>query len=389
MPRQSRISKPRSSETTEPRSHDSEFQITRVEAPRIAKHPKQTPEQIRRIEQKEIKDHAAELDEEIALIRTKYFAELEQFDDLKRIKDRLEMERELREGKPDVLLVLRHRMDADETEYQQVLPLQSEDPETFRELMKNIDRKGDLRIESEVTKIEISFGEKKCEAVFKPQDGEPLRYAGGELVGTVTGNHEPRGYLREWLAGFVAKAMEREYLVPPTVIREVDGRIGSVQQWVDGELAGEGENWIRKSNPDDIESLAALDYIIENRDRHKNNFLIDETGRVAAIDHGIVLSIDKGHSIRSYPLRANNEKEISPQLRSQLDMLANSGPRRQVLEKAFTFAFGMDGDAVFARFLERVKDLSNTGRFPVYFFSGMSDERHFLFDLNKAQNPTA
>lgn len=80
-------------------------------------------------------------------------------------------------------------------------------------------------------------------------------------------------------------------LVPPTIGREVSGvGPGSVQAWVGRPTAWE---WIDKgydyrkdrTNPW-LHRLAAFDFIRGEIDRHSNNWIMDEAGRVYAIDNG-------------------------------------------------------------------------------------------------------
>ncbi|OGL72887.1 hypothetical protein A3F28_03695 [Candidatus Uhrbacteria bacterium RIFCSPHIGHO2_12_FULL_57_11] len=378
----------RSSETTAPESlaADTFTETTKVEKMVAARPEKPRIEKWQYLEQKEIVKQSLILDDELARALVSAYTEQGNFDRVERLKIRLTEERELREGATTELMKIRDRKDADETAYRAAVVIKTKKEK--KERLEEIEERGDLVVRNEVIKIEVGVeGARRHEAVFKPRDGEPLRYADDKLLGTVTGDQEPRGYLREWLAGFVAKALEREELVPPTVIREVGERIGSVQKWVDGELASEGKNWILKSKPDDLEALAALDYILEIRDRHKANFFIDEKGRVTAIDHGLTLSIEEGHSIRSFPLRLYGEKEISPSLRSLLESILSSEPRRLALQKAFNFAFGDEGTPLFGRFSQRVRELTKNGMFPKYELSATGDKNAFGLDIDSAENP--
>lgn len=68
-------------------------------------------------------------------------------------------------------------------------------------------------------------------------------------------------------------------LIPPTVIKDLNGTPGSVQ-WVVGPLNDKRFN-------DMLEELGFLDFLIDNRDRSRNNILQTQDGKLVAIDHGL------------------------------------------------------------------------------------------------------
>ena len=87
-------------------------------------------------------------------------------------------------------------------------------------------------------------------------------------------------------------------LVPPTVIREIDGEIGSVQEFVpDAKTAAEAyltpaegkEPTLTKEQKQSLKSelfkLWFFDYLLYNRDRHGGNLLVKEN-KIYAIDNG-------------------------------------------------------------------------------------------------------
>lgn len=92
-------------------------------------------------------------------------------------------------------------------------------------------------------------------------------------------------------------------MVPPTVERNLKGRRGCLQLWVEGEIMAEWTN-----RPPDIESwrrqvsaMWLFDYLTANTDRHLNNALASDDGRLVLIDNsrafktydGIVAGIDE------------------------------------------------------------------------------------------------
>lgn len=133
--------------------------------------------------------------------------------------------------------------------------------------------------------------------VFKPKEGEEFvgRYA---EVGTYY-KRERAAYLVDQFLGFG--------LVPPTVIREIGDKVGSVQEFVsnftDGfdyrcELSWRGnDDEKNKLWKKDLAVLRLFDMLIANSDRHEGNVIVKD-GRVIAIDHGF--SFDHRDSLRLY-----------------------------------------------------------------------------------------
>lgn len=73
-------------------------------------------------------------------------------------------------------------------------------------------------------------------------------------------------------------------VVPPTIVREIDGERGMVQQFVETDGLGLGDSGI---DQDSVYGLAVLDIATGNTDRHGGNVLIDTDRRVVAIDQGL------------------------------------------------------------------------------------------------------
>ena len=113
-------------------------------------------------------------------------------------------------------------------------------------------------------------------AIFKPASGEkfPFDWA-GELY-----KNERASYLVDKFLGF--------NLVPTTVIREVNGEIGSMQEFVFESTVGlEIDDKLLKTNyRDALKKMWVFDYIVWNGDRHDANFLVNSDG-LHAIDHGL------------------------------------------------------------------------------------------------------
>lgn len=141
--------------------------------------------------------------------------------------------------------------------------------------------------------------------VFKPHDGENP-HVQHEY-------HIDRMDVREVLAYEISEHFGFD-LVPPTVHREINGQVGSLQLFIPQESYQTVE-WVeklsRQSHFDfardsvDWELMAAFDYIIANTDRHARNVLVryDREGeRVSPVetDYGAELvAIDNGTSFSS------------------------------------------------------------------------------------------
>ena len=74
-------------------------------------------------------------------------------------------------------------------------------------------------------------------------------------------------------------------LIPPTVMRRVNGKLGSLQFFVEG-----GQNpYVTGGAPS--QEMKMLDYLIGNTDRTGKNYLVLPGGRQVAIDHGLAFRV--------------------------------------------------------------------------------------------------
>jgi hypothetical protein len=81
-------------------------------------------------------------------------------------------------------------------------------------------------------------------------------------------------------------------VVPPTIVREIDGERGMVQQFVETGGLGLHDAGI---DQDSVYGLAILDIATGNTDRHAGNVLIDTDRRVVAIDQGLSFPDDSDY----------------------------------------------------------------------------------------------
>ncbi|GEM_PF-1431860 len=127
--------------------------------------------------------------------------------------------------------------------------------------------------------------------VFKPAEGEK----------TISEQFEKGTLYKRERAAYIIDQYFQFGLVPPTVVREVDGKFGSAQEFIPGTKPGtvfmtgftKLEEFLdlkgklmRYTHRDELKKLWIFDQIIWNTDRHHNNFLFKE-GKIFAIDNGL------------------------------------------------------------------------------------------------------
>jgi hypothetical protein len=128
--------------------------------------------------------------------------------------------------------------------------------------------------------VKVKLGDNQIDAIYKPSRGErPLwDFARGTLC------------LRERAAFLIAEALGW-HLVPPTVLRNGPHGWGSLQYFVDHDPDQHyltfSDEYVRVT-----QQIALFDVIINNADRKSGHVLLDPTGRLWAIDHGVCFHDD-------------------------------------------------------------------------------------------------
>ncbi|HSR70208.1 MAG TPA: hypothetical protein VLU25_19925 [Acidobacteriota bacterium] len=93
------------------------------------------------------------------------------------------------------------------------------------------------------------------------------------------------------VAAFRLSRMLGLKVVPPTVLREVDGKMGSMQAWVENATMDKERRAQGNEPPDEWLWIAQMltmhffDNLIANTDRHQGNLLIDPDWNIWLIDH--------------------------------------------------------------------------------------------------------
>lgn len=123
--------------------------------------------------------------------------------------------------------------------------------------------------------ISVTHEDKTLMSVYKPQRGErPLwDFPDGTLC-----YREVASYLTSEALGW--------QIVPPTVLREGPRGLGSVQFYIDHDPEINYFSFDETLIPQ-LMRLSAFDYVVNNADRKGGHCLLDSTGHLWGIDHGI------------------------------------------------------------------------------------------------------
>lgn len=115
--------------------------------------------------------------------------------------------------------------------------------------------------------------------IYKPEAGEqPLwDFPHGTL------------YLREHASYLLSRRLGWD-IVPPTVVREGPHGVGSMQLYVEPDPAHSDDHAFWRQRRLDIERLVLFDHIANNADRKIAHCLVDRTGKVWGIDHGLTFN---------------------------------------------------------------------------------------------------
>jgi hypothetical protein len=139
--------------------------------------------------------------------------------------------------------------------------------------------------------VEVTDGGAARWGIFKPTDGESI-YTLQRIVARI-----PRRTfaVREAAASQLASAIGVPF-VPPTVYREIDGRRGSLQLFIDD--ARRGQDVDAQLDRPSAEKLRVFDFLIGNSDRTPRNLMVRRDG-----DSWLPVAIDNANSFPSgHPL---------------------------------------------------------------------------------------
>ena len=149
---------------------------------------------------------------------------------------------------------------------------------------------------NETYRVQIKNGE-YVEAVFKPSAGETTHDVHPEV---------PMGeqYIRE-IASYEMDKLFDIQLVPPTILKSIEGQTGSVQTFVqDGDIA-KFVDWEGNLSQTDMAAAALFDYLAESMDRHNSNFMVGSDFSLHLIDNGYSFGTEKPNIWNKSPFLHN------------------------------------------------------------------------------------
>jgi len=157
--------------------------------------------------------------------------------------------------------------------------------------------------------------------VFKPKSGERKGLRQGLEQGTYY-KRERAAYLVDRFLGFD--------LVPPTVIRMIDGEEGSVQQFIPDALSIYDRSLRNRDGlKPDLMKLWIFDYIIWNSDRSSKNFLVKDD-KIYAIDHGCTFCYGED-SLRFYSHSSYENEQIPKDITDKINQFLSWGEGIKIL----------------------------------------------------------
>ena len=230
-------------------------------------------------------------------------------------------------------------------------PLKNRSVRDIEVNMKNFSIIDDLTNElpkSGVTKPYLLLLEDNIKAVWKPHKRIKLSNYRAEVL----------AYELDVLLDF--------NLVPPTVVRTIDGKLGSLQLFEEG-ISGV----LLRYNTDNvmdydarvlvhhnIKKQSLFDYLINNGDRHRANYLFTVNGRIISIDNGSSFT-GQGYKMQSFEdrksdiesfIQTDEGKKIIKRLRSENNELLK--------EQVGNYLGKKDSDSFFKR-VNKILDFAN------------------------------
>ncbi len=185
-------------------------------------------------------------------------------------------------------------------------------------------------------------------AVYKPQRGE--RPLWDFPFGTL-GMRETASYLVSEALGWG--------LVPPTVLRRGPQGLGSVQFYV--HAREKAHFFTIRDDPayaDDLRRLAAFDAVTNNADRKSGHCLVDEQGRLWAIDNALTFHDEPKLRTVIWDFAGESlPPDVMGDLRALQEAVAKGCPLSQALEELLS-------EPEMAALRHRLARLIHTGRFP-------------------------
>ncbi len=195
--------------------------------------------------------------------------------------------------------------------------------------------------------VALTHEDTRVIAVYKPQRGErPLwDFPDGTLC-----HRETASFLTSQQLGW--------QIVPPTVLRQGARGLGTMQFFIDHDPNINYFSFDETAAPQ-LRRFALFDYLVNNADRKGGHCLLDETGHIWGIDHGI--TFNAVHKLRTVIWDFAGEF-IEP------DLLAQVAQLESVLDNVecdFTQRIrDLLAEAEIKAFRNRIRRILKTGKYP-------------------------
>lgn len=244
---------------------------------------------------------------------------------------------------------------------------------------KHIDDLGDkeeLGHANQVYLLRLVERGRELTGIYKPVKGEWVEVRNKKRVARV-GIKDFSFYQREWLAFMVDRALDLD-VVPPTVLRDEDEGLGSVQSFIeDADPAVKVPE--RQKNPEDLIKVALLHKLTGQQDGNFGNILVGRgpKGETYAIDNGLSFGAalydttgkEVFPALHVFSKALGEAKDISiavqaPLLEIHLRKFFDSPQRQEALKRAFNFVLGNDSEGVWGTFIKTAKYLLERGQLP-------------------------
>jgi hypothetical protein len=146
-------------------------------------------------------------------------------------------------------------------------------------------------------------------------------------------------------------------VVPPTVLRKIDGEVYSVQEWIPDTISlGQALTTGKKVNHNDLIKIAIIDIIMGQVDRHYGNVIVEPDGHAYAIDNELIFGEKIGPFYKAgAALQEVSGRKIPPHILEKVKELR--------LEDFVTALAGTPKESVMDAW-ERKTKLEQLGRIP-------------------------
>ncbi|RDE12135.1 MAG: hypothetical protein C4K49_10660 [Candidatus Thorarchaeota archaeon] len=156
---------------------------------------------------------------------------------------------------------------------------------------------------------------------------------------------------RERLAYLVSEILGLQN-VPPVVVRRVDGKIGSAMSMVYADTWKASGLEYKDVYVREWQKLAVLDWLICATDRHRRNWLVDDSGKFWAIDNDLSFPEKAEYGLfegyRSRPHWYLNEHQTLA-LMDDIVRLFSQEKKREILVQMVKYGIASKGRVIFAR----------------------------------------